>query len=143
MPCIAGSFNPRVGPTLQVAVVGVDLAQSAASAATLHTFNALIDTGASSTCVSQKVVTDVGLAPTGKVRMASATGMSSVDQFAFGVGFILPNAQEPTMGGLLVKQVSGCLFENNEAAIDVLLGRDVICRGAFHLSFDGHFTLSF
>ena len=154
MPCLSGSFNPQVGPLLRVAVVDVSFAPAAQPAKgmrkgdaspVLHSYDALIDTGATATCISEQVVADVGLAPTGKTLMTGATGASPVDQFAFGIGFILPAAQAPTgdvSGSLWVKQVHGCLFAKGSAAFDVLLGRDVICSGALHLSFDGHFTLS-
>ena len=146
MPCIAGRFNPRVGPILEVAVVDTDFDPTAETSPTLHTYGALIDTGASSTCVSQKVVAEVGLVPTGKVPLAGVAGVSLVDQFTFGVGFILPTEQEPSgnvRGDLHVSQVLGCQFDKGEAVFDVLLGRDVICGGAFHMSFDGRFILSF
>ena len=154
MPSLSGSFNPQVGPLLRVAVVDVNFAPAAQPAKgvregeaspVLHSYDALIDTGATTTCVSQQVVSDIGLVPTGKTLMTGATGASPVDQFAFGIGFILPAAQSPTgaiSGSLLVKQVQGCLFVKGSSAFDVLLGRDVICSGALHLSFDGHFTLS-
>ena len=31
---------------------------------------------------------------------------------------------------------------NPSSPFEILLGRDLLCRGAFTLSFDGHFTLS-
>ncbi len=77
--------------------------------------------------------------------MVGATGESPVDQFTFGVGFILSPMQQPTgetRMDLAVRSVQGCLFHNSSLAFDVLLGRDIICEGSFTLSFDGHFILS-
>lgn len=152
MPSISRNFDPRVGPLLQLAIVGIGFGhtvqsaeESGAERPVLHLYDALIDTGATTTCISQKVVTDLDLNPIGKTQMTGATGVSPVNQYAFGVGFLLQAPQAPagTVGGnLLVREVQGCLFNKGSATFDVLLGRDIICSGAFHLSNDGHFTLS-
>lgn len=152
MPSISGSFNPQLGPILPLAIVDLASADQSVQGGlagelppALHTYDALIDTGATDTCISQRIVDDLGLVPTGKILMAGATGVSPVDQFTFGVGLLLPSAQTQAgsgSAGLLVKRTQGCLFEKGAAAFDVLLGRDIICTGAFHLSYDGHFTLS-
>lgn len=149
MPCISGRSDPRIGPLLQVAITSFDFTQKGVAdgqaSPALHMYQALIDTGASGTCISDKVVSDVGLAATGKTMIAGATGQAPVDQFAFGVGFLLNPVAEPTgqvSGGLVMHKVQGSLFHGGAGAFDVLLGRDIICKGALHMSFDGHFTLS-
>ncbi len=149
MPCISGNYNPAVGPIIQVAIleaaVALEPAKRPPEKQRLSLFNALIDTGATSTCISEKVVETVGLIPSGKTMMVGSTGESPVDQFTFGVGFILSPVQQSTgetSMNLSVRGVQGCLFQNGSLVFDVLLGRDIICEGSFTLSFDGHFILS-
>jgi len=148
MPCLAGKFDPAIGPIIQVAIINLDhvpdLSKSEISSS-LNIFNALIDTGATTTCISEKVIADCELVPTGKTLMMSATGDMAVDQFTFGVGFMVGEMSMPTgevQGNLFMKPVLGCQFQKGQAPFEILLGRDIICSGSFTLSFDGHFILS-
>lgn len=150
MSCISGSYNPAVGPLLQVIILSQD--QSGAgegaqiiSGANLPLFLALADTGASSTCVSSKVVESCGLQPSGKTTLSGATGQSVVNQFTFIVGFVFNPIQDPSgrfSGTINQHLVQGCQFTDHGMSFDVLLGRDILCKGSFSLSFDGHFIFS-
>ena len=107
---------------------------------------ALVDTGASVTCVSNSAAKKVGLQPSGKTIMSGSTGQGDVDQYTFGVGFIIGAQQNPSgyvTGNINVHWVQGCEFANHGFGFDVLLGRDVICQGGFALTFDGHWHLAF
>jgi hypothetical protein len=78
--------------------------------------------------------------------MSGSTGQSNVDQYTFVVGFIFGAQQAPTgavSGQLTPHLVQGCEFTSHGFGFDVLIGRDIICKGALSLSFDGHYTLSF
>lgn len=150
MPCISGSYNPAAGPLIQVVII--DPTQTPVSSGgtikgtTLNVFLALADTGASSTCISQKVAQDVGLQPSGKTLMSGATGQSPVDQYTFVVAFMLNPTQDPSghlSGSLASHIVQGCEFANHGFGFDVLLGRDILCKGVFSLSGDGHYLLCF
>jgi len=106
----------------------------------------LVDTGASVTCISDKVVQDLGLQPSGKTMMSGSTGAGAVDQHTFGVGFVYGAQQNPTgtfTGGLTLHLVQGCVFMNHGFGFDILLGRDILCKGTLSLSFDGHYVISF
>jgi Aspartyl protease len=152
MPCISGSYNPAVGPLLQVVVLpqsqiqsGQGSKASVISGANLPVFMALADTGASATCISSHVAQTVGLQPSGKTTMSGSTGQNTVDQYTFLLGFMLGATQDPSghiSGSLHTSLVQGCEFTNHGFGFDVLLGRDVLCKGSFSLSFDGHFILS-
>ena len=91
MPCISGNFNPTTGPLMQVAITRLSVSAEESDAAegvpTLHMFQALIDTGASSTCISSDVVSRVGLVPTGKTMMSGVTGQKPVDQYSLAWAF--------------------------------------------------------
>lgn len=136
MPCLSGRFSLGTGPLINVGVLQPGLlAPSGGSAVTA--FPALIDTGASSTCISPSVAQTVGLQAIGMRPMTSATqsvpvNVYLVDLFLpFGnAGFIVSAAQV-----LEFAPAGGSPFQ-------ILLGRDILCRGTFTLSFDGHFTFS-
>ena len=134
---------------MQVAItrlyVSAEESDAAKGVPTLHMFQALIDTGASSTCISSDVVSRVGLVPTGKTMMSGVTGQKPVDQYSFSLGFLLSPTAHPDgslSGPIIVRSVQGLEFNKGVASFDVLLGRDIICSGALSLSFDGHFLLS-
>ena len=92
MPLISGNYDPAVGILVQVAIVPfpkIALLQNTANAGQappdLHVAMALVDTGASVTCVSKKAAQDAGLIPSGKTTMSGSTGQNTVDQFTFGL----------------------------------------------------------
>jgi hypothetical protein len=107
-------------------------------------YSALIDTGASCTCITPKVVDDVGLAPIGKRTVSGVHGKKVVHQYRFQAALFFPGPA-PTTGltsaGPMVIPVLGVEFESS-GAFDILLGRDILCRGVLTISFDGHGTLS-
>ena len=110
-----------------------------------HLFNGLLDTGASATCISARVISNVELSPTGRVEMLGATGKSLVNEYFFGVGFQIAEMSQPTgqtSAEWEVIPVRGTFFEGAGSSFDVLIGRDILCRGVFTLAFNGHGTLS-
>jgi hypothetical protein len=109
-------------------------------------FAALLDTGASVTCISKNVVQTVGLHPSGKTSMSGSTGQDTVDQYTFVVGFIFGARQTPAglvSGQLNAHLVQGCEFQSHGFGFDILIGRDILCKGSLSLSFDGHYLLCF
>ena len=152
MPSFTGNYHPNVGPLVSVAVLRLDATQSVdgkppvIQGEKIEFFQALIDTGASSTCLSSRVVDAVGLQPTGKAMMQGATGASAVNQYSFLVGFVQNSTQRPdgSFDGMLTQMaVQGMEFDGGGSTFDVLLGRDILCRGVFTMSFDGHYAFSF
>jgi hypothetical protein len=133
MPCISGKFDPAIGPIVNV---GVLLGNTVTpTLGQLSLFPALIDTGASITCISQTVVQAINLHPIGMRSMISATHSIPVNQYL--VDLIFPFGA----AGFVVKATQ--VMEFNAAgntSFQILLGRDIICRGLLTLSFDGHFT---
>jgi hypothetical protein len=112
----------------------------------LTMFAALLDTGASVTCVSNNVVQAIGLQPSGKTSMSGSTGQSTVEQYTFLVGFVFGTQQTPTRavsGQLNLHLVQGCEFVSHGFGFDVLIGRDILCKGRLSISFDGHYVLAF
>ena len=100
MPCIWLKHNKRQ-IFLNVAIFSPEELEkfNAGEEPNLHTFKALLDTGASSTCITKKVADDVGLAPIGKVAIVKILGPGYHNNYLFHVGFVMgrkgaPDAKE-------------------------------------------------
>ena len=108
-----------------------------------------MDTGADTTCISPKVVKDVGLSPIGKKLVGGATGSRATNYYEFAVGLQIGEVTIPSPGQTQADFSFQMIEEGSEwpgnpsRGFEVLLGRDILCRGIFALSFDGHFILSF
>lgn len=89
MPCLSGRFNANTGPLINVGVLQPGVLTPAAGATPqVTTFPALIDTGASATCISPSVAQTVGLQPMGMRPMTSATHSVPVNVYL--VDLLLP-----------------------------------------------------
>lgn len=146
MPCVSGTYNPSVGILVPVAILPISFLGAFNPQATgPHTlFTSLIDTGASATCISRRVVNEVSLEPIGRQPVATAAGTILVPTYQFCLGLVIGQRQEANAqvrGDLHIARILGSEFANDGCEFDVLLGRDVICLGAFHMSFDGHFVI--
>lgn len=98
-------------------------------------FTALIDTGASNTSLAKSVAQRLTLPILGKGQMTSAGGVHAIDLYMADLGLVFggptANVQEayPLLDFTLME------FNGGGADFDVLLGRDILCRG--HLSVMG------
>lgn len=151
MPCLAFPYTPNVGPLLQLSIQKVAYRPSSANLQRMPEGNAqeaissymsLVDSGASCTCISPKVVRDVGLRPIGKQAVGGMHGRKVINTYQFRVVLLFPVGNNPA-GGVLANavafNVTGVEFEPS-ASFDVLLGRDVLCQGQFSMGWDGHAT---
>jgi hypothetical protein len=146
MPCLSIRYNPSVGPLLQLAIWPSGYAPPntpGAPPSHVSLYMALIDTGASHTCISAKVISDLTLSPMGKMPVGGVHGSQPANQYQFQVALIFPQSSTvPTASGAVaasvhVTPVTGIEFVPN-GPFDVLLGRDVICQGSFSMSLDNH-----
>lgn len=140
MPSLSGRFDPGIGPLLNLGVAqggAIAAATQSTGPATLQAFPALIDTGATFTCISPTIVQALQLQARGKRPMYSATQAVPVNVYL--VDLILPFGAT----GLVLdnRQVMEFAPPPN-SPFQALLGRDVICGGVLTISFDGHFTFS-
>lgn len=137
MPCLSGRFDPNTGPLINVGVLLPGTITPVSGVTQIITFPALIDTGAAATCISSTVAQTVGLRPIGMRPMISATHSVPVNVYL--VDLLLPfgTANFLVQGAQVMEfaPAGGSPFQ-------ILLGRDIICRGILTLSFDGHFTFS-
>lgn len=146
MPCLSITYNPKVGPLIQVMIWKVGATPASGSPtqpSSATTYQALIDSGASCSCVSDKVIKAEGLVPSGKQPVGGVHGNQATNAYQFILG--IPFVQSQHVGGAIAANVIGFPINGVEfvpmPGFDVLLGRDVICRGSLTMTFDGHATL--
>jgi hypothetical protein len=133
MPCLSGQFNPQVGILLNIVVLPPGRhAPGALIPSALTSFLALIDTGASITCISQQIVQAVGLRSIGMTQMVSAT--QTIPAHLYLVDLLLPFGS----AGLLQQGIQVMEFQTSGTdPIQMLLGRDILCRRVMTMSLDG------
>jgi hypothetical protein len=134
MPCITVSFDPLRGPIL---TLGVRPAAALASPEPRYrTMAALVDTGASHTCVHAAVAAEIGLAALGKTPMISASGNHAANIYLADLSLPLSGSAGTDPRGHEFRDVRLTEYTAPTSAFQVLLGRDVICRG--FLAIDGY-----
>lgn len=149
MPSISGNFNPHLGVLTNVFVARIikkDPRSEAAEVIQMESFLALLDTGATKTCISELVSEKLNLLPIGKTQMIGATGEQVVNQYHFAIGFPLSSQQDARglqVTNIDLKLVTGLQFSSLGTGFDVLIGRDILCQGIFTMSFDGHFNFAY
>ncbi len=138
MPCLSGKFNPGGGPIIQVGIQRPQLeSEVGPSQQKIEYFNTLIDTGATVTCISSIAVRTLNLNSIGLREMVSATDTSPVNVYL--TNLIIPfNSEMVVFPNTQVLEFAIGI----NSPFQLLLGRDVLCKGTFTLSFDGHFTFS-
>lgn len=94
-------------------------------------YTALWDTGATGSCITPRVVRELGLQPTGKIKCFHAQGESLVSKYVVNIG--LPNNVEIPMIPVAEAAENG--------AFDVLIGMDIITQGDFLISNAGGRTI--
>lgn len=104
---------------------------------------ALVDTGASCTCVDPMVFQALGLQPTGSMPMLTpSTGSTPIDAETYDVGIVIPNGQQQ---GLVFPNMAVSASELFLAqGIHALVGRDILQRCV--LTYNGsvaYFTLAY
>lgn len=109
-------------------------------------FPALIDTGASITMISPRVVSALGLEQVNARLIMGVHGRpASRPAYLSHVAFYI--TVEPKNSDMLRLQVYSKVINgaelSEENTFDVLLGMDVLTTGDFHLSRDGTFSFSF
>ena len=98
-----------------------------------HQYTAIWDTGATGTVISQKVVNECGLIPTGMTRVATAGGIVSVNTYIVDVS--LPNNVTFQNLNVTTGDLNGT---------DVLIGMDIMGVGDFSVSnFEGKTKFTF
>ncbi len=151
MPCIWGNYsNAQI--FLNVAIFTEDAAQSFIEKeqvdSNLVKINALIDTVAQFTCITNRLANKLGLVPIGKVPVHGIDGPVDRNYYLSFVGFVFGEymkEQNKFTGPLAIvkEQIEGVEFTNKIEDFDVLLGMDVIGIGSLAVEGNGTFSFSF
>jgi hypothetical protein len=93
----------------------------------LQNVRALLDTGASGTCVDPIIFTALGLQPTGSIPMLTpSTGQTPIDADTYDVAIAIPNGPN---NGLIIHNMPVTSSELFAAqGFHVLVGRDILSR---------------
>jgi hypothetical protein len=110
---------------------------------TFHEFTALVDTGASRTCISQNVIDRVGLVGRGQIPVGNVKRTEMHETFLFYVG-IWPYSGDGTIPAVfgVGDEILG-IDGGDSRYYDVLLGMDIVTRGTLRIAIDGFFQLGF
>ncbi|MEA2560620.1 MAG: hypothetical protein QOH06_2124 [Acidobacteriota bacterium] len=103
---------------------------------------ALVDTGASCTCIDPSVLSALNLTPTGNVSLNTASsGQTPHSADQYDVGFVIPNGNTP----LFLRTIPVVATELLAAqGFHALLGRDILAHCILVYNGDmGFFTLAF
>jgi hypothetical protein len=108
-----------------------------------HEFRALVDTGASRTAISQKVIDQVGLSTRGQEPVGNVKRTEFHKTFMFYVG-IWPETDDGSPSAVfgIGDEILG-IDGGDSRYYDVLLGMDIILRGSLRLGADRKFELGF
>ncbi len=104
---------------------------------------ALVDTGASCTCVDPSVLENLRLTPTGNVSVNTpSTGATPHSADQYDVALIIPAANGPALVFQTIPVVSSDLFQAQ--GFHALIGRDILNRCVLVYNGNmGQFTLAF
>lgn len=138
MPCLSGKYDPAIGPIITLGLLPPNtLDPTTPPAQAPEMIPALVDTGASGTCISPDVARTLDITPIGKRPMISATHAIPVNVYLVDMLILFGPST------FAIKSIEVMEFAPpNGSSFQILLGRNIICQGAFTLSFDGHFSFS-
>lgn len=95
-------------------------------------WTAVWDTGATNSCVSDTIVSRLGLIPIGITQMSTANGTRQANIYY--VDITLPN-------GVVISKIPVSGIDLGDSSCDLLLGMDIICLSDFAISNVDHETL--
>lgn len=161
MPSLSVTYNPIIGPLLTLiltppAVLARGMhavAQTDVSATPLnvHAALALVDTGASITSVTEDLARTVGLPLIGKRLIGTASGAWAANIYLADIAIPFSNLPVGPPGQPLpatnvtaapMLNIPVLEFKTSSPRFNMLLGRDILCRGIFSMGFDGRITFS-
>ena len=139
MPCLSSRYDARLGLLLPVGVLAPGSVNPNQPQLTgnLTLFLALIDTGATTTCISPAVAAQVGLKPSGMRPVVSATHNVPMNTYLVDLVFMFGQVANVRASVEVIEFAA-----DPSSPFQMLLGRDVLCSGVFTMSHDGHFTFS-
>lgn len=130
MSCVYTKYHPDIGvlPDIGVAPPG----ERGASAGSAAGCMALVDTGASHSCISADVAVKAGIVPDGEMKI-NTPSQTATKAKTYTATFLIPGVGLAVPDVMLAEAVFPAA-----SPYQALLGRDILCRGAFHLDFAGN-----
>ena len=114
----------------------------------IQTLTALIDTGATNTCITASAAQKIGLDPLGEMPTMGVHGINSTRFYQFRIGFFQYESGELGSSSdfkvsILKEPIKGTELGFDTAPFDVLLGMDVISHGDLHIGQNGRVEFIF
>lgn len=124
-------------------LVEVSIGARAEPGAVRRTYTALIDTGATRTCLTQRIIKELQLEPRSKLLVASATsGPERRRAYGYSLGLFCSYEEGVQTLYVVPHEFVAPWFSDNEN-FDVLLGMDVLSQGRLIIEPSGKFSFSF
>lgn len=148
MSAFSERFDWDAGLIWRIGVASGTTTLTDMKAGKMRVCSALVDTGASRTCIARSVVDTLGLQSIGKAAMGTAGGLTEVDMYDVHVALFVGGARNPDGS----YDVRASVFKDmrvSEFAADgddrfhALIGRDILRIGVLTLSPDGHNSFAF
>jgi hypothetical protein len=144
MPLIQGNHNGRAA-TISVAIIDAARHQKHKESKApilkgVIPFRALIDTGATTTMIASRVVTQLGLHQVNKIAVAGMGGLSWRRAYLFHVAFYetFPSGDTDRIDKIhICKRVINGGELSDEHSFDVLLGMDILTTGNLQIDKNG------
>ena len=147
MSVISGTVDWNRGLIWQVGIAAKeDGDTNPSNVPQVHASVALVDTGASRTCISATVVSALGLSAVGKASVNTAAGVIEANLYDVHVLVqVRPNDPDNLAAGMRAEIVTNLRvmeFTPGNSPYDALIGMDILRRGLLTLSHDGHFSFA-
>ena len=138
MFCVSGNYDPRKGPIIDVSVSRNYDFKKSNNSNSLRRYKALLDTGASGTCVSIKVINDLSLKHVGFCDMRSASEANKKCRvFRAVVSFIFESShQQKTIKANRYFGLDTLEANFEDKPYDLLIGTNIISRGVLLMKFN-------
>ena len=136
MPCISHTFNPTIGPLLNVLIAPAGTLKAKASGdgqPQVGYYSLLVDTGADITCLATQVAAELGLRSIGKRNVGHARGSDEANTYLADIGIPFGDPTK-TVQTFIAENITVMEFGGAHANYKGLLGRDLICLGQLTIS---------
>ena len=140
MPNISGNFDKRKGIIIEIEVAAAGSFEPTVNGQKnfkLVRLPALVDTGATNTCLSPAVINELELLAVGKTEVLAAGGVHPTNIYRVDLALIY-GPQRLVRFDIQVTKFNA----PQNSPVQALLGLDILGDGVLTMSFDGHFTLS-
>lgn len=136
MPIFSGGFSWKAGLIWQVGFLPTAMSPQDTEP---YMCPALVDTGASRTCIAQSVVNAMGLAPVSKLTMETIGGPVETDLYGVKLTLLTDGSEL----WKTVKQIMAPGIRPTHDRYQAIIGRDILQLGVLKLTPDEHFCFSY